>query len=162
MSDVEKEYKEITFNIWTSDLSPGMKIKRLNGKIWVVEYTKRIDSDFMLLKIEGNDELYKLDIVKCNRLFGIKDTRQPKVSQKYSDSEYGTLKEPQGIQEIVRLEIYNYLSGRSTHKQFMQFYETYQTKLYNIYKNNVQSKKCLNISLYSMPSGNYELTTYIN
>ena len=41
-------------------------------------------------------------------------------------------------------------------------YETYQTKLYTLYKNNVQSKKCLNISLYRMPSGNYELTTYIN
>ena len=41
-------------------------------------------------------------------------------------------------------------------------YETYQTKLYTLYKDNVQVKKCLNISLYRMPSGRYELTTYIN
>jgi hypothetical protein len=41
-------------------------------------------------------------------------------------------------------------------------YETYQTKLYHIYKENIVSKKCLNISLYRMPSGKYELTTYIN
>ena len=48
---------EITFNTWTTDLLPGMKIKRLNGKIWTVEYTQRIDSDFMFIKIEGDDEL---------------------------------------------------------------------------------------------------------
>lgn len=41
-------------------------------------------------------------------------------------------------------------------------YETYQTKLYTLYKDNIQSKKALNISLYRMPSGRYELTTYIN
>jgi hypothetical protein len=43
-------------------------------------------------------------------------------------------------------------------------YETYQTRLYkliNLAKNTLY-KKCLNISLYRMPSGRYELTTYIN
>ena len=45
--------------------------------------------------------------------------------------------------------------------QAMQ-YETYQTRLYILYKDDKQSKKTLNISLYRMPSGRYELTTYIN
>jgi hypothetical protein len=43
-------------------------------------------------------------------------------------------------------------------------YETYQTKLYqliNLAKKTLD-KKCLNISLYRMPTGRYELTTYIN
>lgn len=37
-----------------------------------------------------------------------------------------------------------------------------QTKIYTLYKNGVQSKKALNISLYKMESGKYELTTYIS
>lgn len=41
-------------------------------------------------------------------------------------------------------------------------YETTQTKLFALYKNNVKSRKGLNITLYRMRSGVYELTTYIN
>jgi hypothetical protein len=41
-------------------------------------------------------------------------------------------------------------------------YETYQTKLYTLIKDNKPQRKCLNISLYRMHSGRYELTTYIN
>jgi len=55
-SQIHKLSEEITFNTWTMDLSPGMKIKRLNGEISTVEYKQRIDSDLMFLKIEGDDE----------------------------------------------------------------------------------------------------------
>lgn len=48
--------EEITFNTHAKYLLPGMKIKQLNGEISTVEYKQRIDSDFMFLKIEGDDE----------------------------------------------------------------------------------------------------------
>lgn len=79
--------------------------------------------------IDGMDYA-KLRIEDCNELFGVKNARQPKVSQKYSDAKYGTLEELQGIQEIVRLQIYNYLTGRMTHKAFIQFYHEYETMLH--------------------------------
>lgn len=41
-------------------------------------------------------------------------------------------------------------------------YETYQTKFYTLIKNNKQQRKALNITLYRMQSGRYELTSYIN
>jgi len=72
----------------------------------------------------------KLRIKDCDELFGIKETRQPTVSEKYIDVEYGTLEELKGIQEIVRLQMYNYLSGRITHKAFLQFYHEYETMLH--------------------------------
>ena len=82
--------------------------------------------------------LYKLRLEDCDSKFDIKETRQPKVSDKYKDAKYGTLEELQGIQEIVRLQMYNYLSGRITHKTFIKFYNDYQTMLHehNIIKVN--------------------------
>lgn len=40
--------------------------------------------------------------------------------------------------------------------------ETYQTKLFHLERSGRISKQCLNITLYRMPSGKYELVTYIN
>jgi hypothetical protein len=84
------------------------------------------------------NKLHKLRVEDCKRKFNIKETRQPKVSDKYKDAKYGTLEELQGIQEIVRLQMYNYLSGRITHKTFVKFYNDYQTMLHehNIIKVN--------------------------
>jgi hypothetical protein len=79
--------------------------------------------------VEGTDYA-KLRIEDCNELFGIKETRQPKVSENYADAKYGTLEELKGIQEIVRLQMYNYLTGRMTHKAFIQFYHEYETMLH--------------------------------
>jgi len=41
-------------------------------------------------------------------------------------------------------------------------YETYQTRLYQLTKNDKHVEKCLNVTLYRMPSGKYELVTYVN
>ncbi len=84
------------------------------------------------------NKLHRLRVEDCERKFNIKETRQPKVSDKYKDAKYGTLEELQGIQEIVRLQMYNYLSGRMTHKAFVKFYNDYQTMLHehNIIKVN--------------------------
>lgn len=40
--------------------------------------------------------------------------------------------------------------------------ETYQTKLFHLERSGRISTQCLNVTLYRMPSGRYELTTYIN
>jgi hypothetical protein len=82
--------------------------------------------------------LHRLKLDECDFKFDTKETRQPKVSDKYKDAKYGTLEELQGIQEIVRLQMYNYLSGRVTHKTFLKFYNDYQTMLHehNIIKVN--------------------------
>ena len=41
-------------------------------------------------------------------------------------------------------------------------YENYRKGIITLYKNGVEQRKSLVISLYRMPSGKYELTTYIN
>jgi len=41
-------------------------------------------------------------------------------------------------------------------------YENYKTGNITLYKDGTEQRKALIISLYRMPSGKYELTTYIN
>lgn len=39
--------------------------------------------------------------------------------------------------------------------------ETHQTKLYKLHRSGRATNQCMNITLYRMPSGRYELVTYI-
>jgi len=116
-----------------SDIPKTISLKELNeqDKNKVIATTEVFDD-------KNANTLYKLKLDDCDRKFNIKETRQPKVSDKYKDAKYGTLEELQGIQEIVRLQMYNYLSGRITHKTFLKFYNDYQTMLHehNIIKVN--------------------------
>jgi hypothetical protein len=67
------------------------------------------------------------------------------------------------IQEAIRLAT---LKGYTVHEESITLepisYETSRTIIYPIEKNGKMQRKCMNVTLYRMPSGKYELTTYIN
>jgi len=127
-------------------ITNGYVLKEISDHIPIDPMTIKTIKDFrdfdktkVVATTEENDSsLHRLRIEDCDAIFGLKEIRRPKVSEKYEDAKYGTLGELQGISEMVRLTIYNYLSGRMSHKEFLVFYQQYQTTLHehNIIKIN--------------------------
>lgn len=83
-------------------------------------------------------DTYKLRLSDCNEAFNIGEVRPPRVSDKYENAEYGSREELCGVMEILRLQMYNYLSGKTTHESFLRTYNNYETFLseHGIIKSN--------------------------
>jgi len=83
-------------------------------------------------------EAYRLRLSDCNEAFNIGEIRPPRVSDKYENAEYGSKEELCGIMEMLRLQMYNYLSGKTTHESFLRTYHNYETFLseHGIIKSN--------------------------
>lgn len=75
------------------------------------------------------DKLYKLDKVACDELFGLPETRQARASKKYLSASYGSHEQLKGISEVLRMQMYNYLSGRMEHEEFVKIYHDYERLL---------------------------------
>lgn len=75
-------------------------------------------------------EYHKLHMDSCRELFGEKELREPKISKKYKDAKYGSSQDLSGVLEIVRLQIYNYLSGRTNLTSLREQYSQLENTLW--------------------------------
>lgn len=75
------------------------------------------------------DKLYKLDKRACDELFGLPETRQARPSAKFSSASHGSHEHLKGISEVLRMQMYNYLSGRMEHEEFVKTYHDYERML---------------------------------
>mgnify|MGYP006000320619 CR=1 FL=1 len=107
-----QEVKEI-------DLTKSSLAEVRKNDIKIVASSEIIDdltmADYSMLRIED-----------CNDLFGIKETIEANVSEQYKDAEYRSIEQYKGILELIRHKMYNYLSGRTTHKEFVKDYTDFQ------------------------------------
>jgi len=75
-------------------------------------------ADYSMLRIED-----------CNDFFGISDKIEPKVDGRYLKAKPLSADHLKGLLDLVRQQMYNYLSGKTTHKEFVKVYRDYENIL---------------------------------
>jgi hypothetical protein len=102
----------------------SLKDLRANDKKKIVAvseslYSKALGADIYLMRDED-----------CNALVGIKPRRPlTEITNQFKSAEPNSTKEFTGIMLVLRQEMYDYLSGKLSHSEFIRVYRNYEAFL---------------------------------
>lgn len=108
----------------TFDGVPSIKQLRQQDKKKIVAvseslYSKELGGDIYIMRNED-----------CNALVGIKERRPlSEITDQFRGAEPKSIQEFTGVMLVLRQEMYDYLSGKLTHAEFIRVYRNYESFL---------------------------------
>jgi hypothetical protein len=96
---------------------PTVKDLKKNDKKKIVAVSEDIYKVF-----ESDDEVKRMRLADCNDLFHIKQSRPVELDVEYKNAKFGSIENFKGMLVVTRHKIYDYLSGRMTHAEFINAY----------------------------------------
>lgn len=108
----------------TIKVLPTIKDLRENDKKKIVAVSKSLHSKYF------NSDIYIMRDADCDALMGVQ-TRRPlnEITDKFVGAESKSIEEYTGVLLVLRQQIYDYLSGKLTHAEFIKVYKDFESFL---------------------------------